>query len=459
MTSVSDVAHEDLHLEGTEPQRRDAELAGFFRQRSGLAQHLRYDPTREGVLSAPGVFSMGPAALDHVGTRLAGGATVARTELGEAAVESSVVTADLRGIRDQPLEAERLIPILRRAASGILTVDDSRQELIHQLLTSNGVRVPFRGNAPNDGSDLGAGLLLTEPPGYGWSALRPPSESFDVVAFVIVYNEEDILEAALSDLVDQGVSVYVIDNWSSDRSYEIAHSLRGRGVVGLERYPQGGPPKYFDLRSLLERIEVLAGELGADWYMKHDADEFRRSPWPDVSLRDGFYAVQCAGFNCVDFTVLNFEPVDDGFEAGMDPLGYFRYFDFGRKPGHFRQLKAWRNTGEPIEYASLGSHRIRFPGLRIFPYKFLLRHYPVRSQRHGERKVFAERQSRFLPEARKRGWHRHYDAIEAGHSFIRNSGDLREWDEVDFGRRYLVERLSGIGVEREDAGAARGSNP
>ena len=40
--------------------------------------------------------------------------------------------------------------------------------------------------------------------------------------------------------------------------------------------------------------------------------------------------------------------------------------------------------------------RARFPGRKVFPIQFLLRHYPIRSQRHGETKVFTERKPRFL---------------------------------------------------------------
>jgi SAM-dependent methyltransferase len=69
-------------------------------------------------------------------------------------------------------------------------------------------------------------------------------------------------------------------------------------------------------------------------------------------------------------------------------------FEPGARSGHFVQVKA----------------RDAFEGRRVFPYNFLMLHSPVRSQAHGE-------------------------LLE-----------LRD----DFARRYLVERLSGIGIRRED---------
>ena len=85
------------------------------------------------------------------------------------------------------------------------------------------------------------------------------------------------------------------------------------------------------------------------------------------------------------------------------------------------------------------------------PYKFLTRHYPVRSQAHGEKKVFLGRKARFSPEERARGWHSQYDRIEKGHSFLRDAAGLRPFEQELFAREYLVERLSGVGAVRDGA--------
>jgi hypothetical protein len=64
----------------------------------------------------------------------------------------------------------------------------------------------------------------------------------------------------------------------------------------------------------------------------------------------------------------------------------------------------------------------------VFPLRFILRHYPVRSQAHGTRKVFEERKPRFLDEERHRGWHVQYDALGPGHQFLRDPKTLRIYD-------------------------------
>lgn len=87
--------------------------------------------------------------------------------------------------------------------------------------------------------------------------------------------------------------------------------------------------------------------------------------------------------------------------------------------------------------------------VRCNPYKFLLKHYPIRSQAHGEKKIFLERKSRWHPDERRKGWHSQYDEIREGYNFLRQPDKLILFD-TDFYKKYLVERLSGIGiVERE----------
>lgn len=324
-------------------------------------------------------------------------------------------------------------------------------EMALEQLEAHGLRVVLHGHTRDyDTADSSrkSSLFICENRELPLSQFSAqPSSDFMVIAFMIVYNESDVFEASLDALNSHGVEAYVIDNWSTDGTYEMARERVGRGVTGVERYPQDEAPEYFDLKSLLVRVEALVGELDGDWYIKHDADEVREGPWPGIPLRDAIWMADVAGYNCLDFTVLNFRPVDDSYVGGADLVDQFEWFEFGRNPGHFKQWKAWKNFGQEIDYARFGSHSISFPGLKVFPYKFLLRHYPIRSQSHGERKVFAERQSRFLPDAKKRGWHKQYDHVEPGHSFISDPIDLVRFGP-DFADMYLVERLSGVGLER-----------
>jgi hypothetical protein len=91
-------------------------------------------------------------------------------------------------------------------------------------------------------------------------------------------------------------------------------------------------------------------------------------------------------------------------------------------------------------------HEVMFTGRRVFPYKFLLRHYPIRSQEHGERKIPRDRQPRWSPEERAKGWDVHYDHYNKDTSILWDREGLLRWGDID--QRYLLQRLSGVGMPK-----------
>jgi hypothetical protein len=199
---------------------------------------------------------------------------------------------------------------------------------------------------------------------------------------------------------------------------------------------------------MLERIEALSREIEADWFIRRGADEVMVSPWPGISYLDALYFADQSGFNCIDHTIVEFHPVDDGFEMGMDHEAYFRHFDL-KNLSHSKQRKAWKNFGQPISTIPSAGHDVLFDGRRIYPFKFLTKHYSFRSQRQGERKVFRDRKARWNPKERERGWHIHYDSMQKGHRFVQSASEKEVFDEDHFNRIYLIERLSGIGTHRK----------
>src|SRR5262249_51751604 len=100
-------------------------------------------------------------------------------------------------------------------------------------------------------------------------------------------------------------------------------------------------------------------------------------------------------------------------------------------------------TGDTVDLVSSGGHDVQFPGRRIFPLRFISRHYPIRGAAHGARKVFAERTGRFRSEERARGWHVQYDGVNEGSSFIRDPSTLTPYDP-DAVRIALTIRHRGV---------------
>lgn len=327
-------------------------------------------------------------------------------------------------------------------------VGDRNKVELEQLLRSAGLNLEFIGSTASDNLSYEKKTILAVITNN--AAVRPikkaPSD-FRVVAFMAAYNEEDIIVQSIKKWTDQGVSVHVLENWSTDATYDLLKQLESQLPVTVERFPKTGPSPYFDWGAMLERIEQLSGEIEADWFVRRGADEVPVSPWPGISYKDSLYFVDQAGFNCVDHTTLEFHPVNEGFQAGMDHEAYFKHFDFKHRSHRF-QRKAWKNYGQSISTIPSAGHDVTFEGRRVYPFKFLLKHYSFRSQKHGEKKVFRERKGRWNPLERARGWHVHYDSIQEGHQFLQSTSEKEFFEEDDFNKTYLVERLSGIGVDR-----------
>jgi glycosyltransferase involved in cell wall biosynthesis len=329
------------------------------------------------------------------------------------------------------------------------TASESRQLELEQLLRAAGLNAQFVGLTSTDNAssrkDTSIAVIANNAANAGGTPAVPAD--FRVVAFMAAYNEADIIVESIKKWTDQGVAVHVLENWSTDATFDLVKQLETQLPITVERFPQSGPSDFFDWGAMLERIEQLSGEIEADWFVRRGADEVLQSPWPGVSYRDALYLVDQAGFNCVDHTIVEFHPVDEGFEAGMDHEAYFNHFDF-KHLSHPFQRKAWKNYGQPISTIPSAGHDVVFAGRRVYPFKFLLKHYSFRSQKHGEKKVFRERKARWNPAERARGWHIHYDAMQEGHQFVRPSSEKESFEESVFNRTYLVERLSGIGVDR-----------
>jgi hypothetical protein len=216
----------------------------------------------------------------------------------------------------------------------------------------------------------------------------------------------------------------------------------GRGLVHIERFPEdaGFPERNRQemvWRDILRRVQEVAHQVPADWYMFTNADEFREAPWPRTTLADAFRETDDLGYNAVKFQLFDFRPTDDRFVPGADPRRQLRLYEPGGRHD-ILQIKAWkRPAGGPFDLVEHGGHDVVFPGKRVFPVPFILRHYPIRSSEHGRRKVLGERLPRFAAEERQEGWHVQYDRYADGGEFLHDPAELHEW-KADAARSALL---------------------
>ncbi|MGC1852014.1 MAG: glycosyltransferase family 2 protein [Solirubrobacterales bacterium] len=221
-----------------------------------------------------------------------------------------------------------------------------------------------------------------------------------VIALIAAYNERRFITCCLNHLYQHGIHAYLIDNCSLDNTVELAEPWLDRNLIGIESLPRP-EGDFFDLSGQLQRKEELARELDADWFIHLDADELRLPPLGSQTLRQALETVDAEGFNAVDFAEFTFVPTreepDHDHPNFQHTLRTHYAFKTPRSP---HQLKAWK-AGPDVTLAS-GGHRVRFPGVRVYPRQFRMKHYLILSIPHAIEK-YVER--RYNPEEVKSGWH------------------------------------------------------
>jgi glycosyltransferase involved in cell wall biosynthesis len=263
-----------------------------------------------------------------------------------------------------------------------------------------------------------------------------------IIAIIAAHNEDDIIYHVIGDLIKQGIQVYLIDHCSTDNTIQEASKWLNKGLIHIENFPEDAgyskrnKTKYI-WSDILRRKEELALDLDADWFIHHDADEFRESPWVGLSLCEAIETVDKMGYNAIDFELFNFRPVDNKFVPGEDARQYLKYYDAG---GEFDkiQIKAWKKQNNKIDLVSSGGHEVKFEDRKVVPVKFILRHYPIRSERHGIRKVIKERKPRYAEEERNTNWHVQYDSVnDEDHIFLSDPSKLNLYDDKEVRLRLL----------------------
>lgn len=220
-----------------------------------------------------------------------------------------------------------------------------------------------------------------------------------VTAVIAFRNEETYLAQTLRHLMRNDVSVFLMDNGSTDNSRRICESPEFETIVlGIRDLPFRGT---FDLtRQLAAKLEVI-NELDADWVIHTDADELMQSPRDGESLRDGIARHDAAGFNVIDFDEFVFLPLEGQLttpaDSGLPSARHYYFF----QPVPLRLMRAWK-TSAGLTMVEGGGHRLRGENIVVAPEQFILRHYPFHSARHAATK-YTNRA--FAPAELARGWH------------------------------------------------------
>lgn len=266
-----------------------------------------------------------------------------------------------------------------------------------------------------------------------------------ILAIIHTYNEEDVIEKTLEYLITQGVDIYVLDNWSTDNTYEKIKNVQEKynERITISRFPENKPEENsYNWTSQLHKTEEISKELDYDWYIHYDADEIRVAPYKGITLSEFITFVDSMGYNAINTTVLDFRMT----EENDDIFAQNSYFEIGRKPTHFMQIKTWKKCND-IELASTGGHLARFENQKVYPLKIINKHYPLRNMKQAQKKIYKDRLPRFEKEKKEKGWHCHYDKIAKDKDFIYDKENLNKYED-NILEKYTLELISGIGINK-----------
>ncbi len=270
-----------------------------------------------------------------------------------------------------------------------------------------------------------------------------------VLAIIHCYNEKDIIGETVDHLLHQGLDVCVIDNCSADGTYELLLEKYKNNKRVYIRRSENYDNKY-KWSLLLKITENITHEFRNfyDWFMHCDADEIRYSPYSEITLQEMISFVDFLGYNAIDFTVIDFRFTDEDENTNSNYVNNLTYFEFCKRPGCFQQIKCWKYAHD-INLANSGGHEAYFNNRKIYPIKFLIKHYALRNKEQAYKKIFLDRMNRLDEEERKKGWHIQYDEYVKKGKIEFNKNCLIKFNQNIFKIEYLVERISGIGI-RDD---------
>jgi len=201
-----------------------------------------------------------------------------------------------------------------------------------------------------------------------------------IIGMLSVYNEEDVIQEVIEHLISQEIPLVVLDNGSTDQTYEICKKFLGKGILKLEQFKS----ESYQWDIILRMLYDMALVHSPDWVIRSDSDELLESG-SDLKLKDAINNADESGYTIIQFDRFDFFMTDDDNESANTVKEKFRYYSY---QGDFI-YRAWKYF-PGIRIGDAGGHYPIFPsGLKykISPKKFVLRHYPFRSKKQAELKI------------------------------------------------------------------------
>jgi glycosyltransferase involved in cell wall biosynthesis len=202
----------------------------------------------------------------------------------------------------------------------------------------------------------------------------------NILRMMAVYDEQDVLGYNLDFYARAGFPTVVLDNGSTDGSYEICQQyLRDGPIVALERLATDR----YEWRRLHEALLALALEQRPSHLLLTAPDEFFEVE-QGGDLRAAMEEDFDAGYSLIRLRSMEFQITDRDDMSEPNPVARMR---------HYYHRRTRMDRGYPampdLRLTSSG-HRPLFPNAvpeRPSPRRYVCRHYPLRTPEQARRKI------------------------------------------------------------------------
>ena len=193
------------------------------------------------------------------------------------------------------------------------------------------------------------------------------------------FNDEDVISEVLENLLHQGTFPVVLDNGSTDNTFNICKKFSERGDIKLNKFNS----EFYNESKILEILHDMALIENPDWLVLCNSDELLESGLNDCTIGEAISQIDSAGFNLIQFNRFDFFMSDDDKPAKTikEKLTYYSYQDD-------YLYRSWKFV--PGVRMHGGGHYPLFPEgekYNIYPRKFVMRHYTFRNKEQAEKKM------------------------------------------------------------------------